>query len=232
MSPKRAAADAHPSQPATKRTALAQEDETSSPRAKLVELVENGGVLIVAGQGENELNIKVSGTVITLASKHFARMLSGLFIEANARTIRVKDDDPEAVLDVFRVLHYDFSCVEEWDGRQMTLVADLAEIWDCVYIFKPHIITRMTPIIDEMALDVHDPDRHECISDFLEDHGFCFQHVLEIASRLDMKELLVSTVKAAIVQSPELGELSFMPAAWTSAFDGGDFGNIYGESQL
>ncbi|KAJ9610204.1 hypothetical protein H2200_004981 [Cladophialophora chaetospira] len=229
MSRKRAAIGAQSSQSSRKRTALTQGDGESGHRPKLVDLVdkEDAAVLIIAGKDEDELHIKVSRSTITRASEHFSYELPSGYIEGRTGTILARDDDLGVVLDFFKFLHHDIDCLGEWDGRQMTLIVGLADMWGCTRLFKPHIVPRMSEIIDKKAFTVDDPIDSECVSSFLEELDFSFQHVMEIASRLDLNELLENTIKVAIAQSPDLGKLSSMPAGWTSALEGGDFGDLY-----
>ena len=47
-----------------------------------------------------------------------------------------------------------------------------------------------------------------------------FEHVLEIAAKLDLVDLFYDTVKVAIVQHPDLNKLDSMGAGWNSMLEG------------
>ncbi len=228
MSPKRAATKTLPSQPARKRKAPTNEDEVTELSVNLVEVDRDGDVLIIVGQGEDKLNIKVSGKVLGLASKVFHSMLSSGFMEASTGVIEMKDDDPEVVLDFCRVLHFDYSCLNDWDVRQMTLIADMADMRCCLEVFTPHILPRLSNLIKEIAKACLDPFITEKITAFLKKEGLTFELVLEIASKLDLNELFHQTVRLAIAQRPALVRLESMGADWNSVVTGDDDLDVYG----
>ena len=155
-----------------KRKSTASQDVHSSKRTrKIIEVASNGTISIQVGTGEAAIDIRVSATVLKLASRVFARMLESNFCEAYTKTIDLKNDDSKAVLDFFKVLHYDFSCMEHWDGRQMALIAEMAAMRCCTHVFAPHIVPKLSKVTKKMAIAAKNPIDNDRMSTFLSRRG-------------------------------------------------------------
>ena len=231
MPPKHAATESLPSQPAKKRQASEREDESLDQPQKLVALATDGDVLVIVGTGEDKLGIKVSGAILSHASEVFRRMLSSNFVEASSRVITMKEDDPNAVLEFLKVLHFDFSGVKKWNGREMTLVVEMASMRRCIDVFKPHILPTLTEIIEALARATRNPvvDEGNAMS-CLKEKEFTLQHVMEIAAGLDLPDLFSNAVKMGIVHFADFGARESLGAGWSSMLEGDGTNNFYGLS--
>ncbi|KIW83980.1 hypothetical protein Z517_03226 [Fonsecaea pedrosoi CBS 271.37] len=133
-----------------KRPGSPQVDEAPTKRpAKLVEVVQDGDVLLTVGRGDDALKIRVSGTVISLASGVFSRMLSSSFTEGRSREIELREDDPEAVLDFCNIAHHKAESVDHCDGSRLVKLVEFADARFCVKALRPWLSARLAGIIEE-----------------------------------------------------------------------------------
>ncbi|KAH0832503.1 hypothetical protein AYO21_10684 [Fonsecaea monophora] len=133
-----------------KRPGSPQVDEAPTKRpAKLVEVVPDGDVLLAVGRGDDALKIRVSGTVISLASGVFSRMLSSSFTEGRSREIELREDVPEAVLDFCNIAHHKAENVDHCDGSRLVKLVEFADARFCVKALRPWLSARLAGIIEE-----------------------------------------------------------------------------------
>jgi len=121
--------------PATgqKRKADAMElsENAATRRARVIELLPNADVTLKVGQRSKALDIKVSSTVLCLASKVFNTMLNSPFVEASSKVIDLKEDDPRVILDFCYIIHHQHDRVKHIDVKLVRGLITLADMRDC-----------------------------------------------------------------------------------------------------
>lgn len=95
-----------------KRTADDMEQETDSATG-LIQLSRNGDVIFEVGMSEEQRRIQVSSALLTMPSTAFVALLGPHFREGrnlgdaqNPATIPLPEDEPEAMSDLFFLLHH------------------------------------------------------------------------------------------------------------------------------
>ncbi|KIW23630.1 uncharacterized protein PV07_11816 [Cladophialophora immunda] len=96
--------------------------ESSERGRKLVEVVPDGDVLLKVGRGADAVDIRVSGTVISLASDVFSRMLSSSYLEARTKEVVLAEDDPEVILDFCNIVHHKAENLDHCDTTRLSFM--------------------------------------------------------------------------------------------------------------
>ncbi|KIY03692.1 uncharacterized protein Z520_00383 [Fonsecaea multimorphosa CBS 102226] len=120
--------------------------------AELVEVVPDGDVLFQVGRGKGALDIKVSGTVVSLASEVFSRMLSSSFIEGRTKVICLPEDDPKIILNLLKIFHHKYEDVDHLKKTDLLKLITAAEMRLCIPTLKPCVLTRLSSVIGEIDI--------------------------------------------------------------------------------
>ncbi|OQV05769.1 hypothetical protein CLAIMM_10443 [Cladophialophora immunda] len=122
--------------------------ESSERGRKLVEVVPDGDVLLKVGRGADAVDIRVSGTVISLASDVFSRMLSSSYLEARTKEVVLAEDDPEVILDFCNIVHHKAENLDHCDTTRLCKLAELADARLCKNALRPWIAARLARVLE------------------------------------------------------------------------------------
>ena len=106
-----------------------------------------GDLVIRAGAGEELVLIRVHSTFLNMASPVFRAMFGPNFLEGLTRytadrPLRLQDDDPTAMLDLFALLHHQYSEPPPLSRfPQLVIVADK---YQCMAVVKPWFVAAVT----------------------------------------------------------------------------------------
>ncbi|KAJ9604416.1 Replication factor A protein 2 [Cladophialophora chaetospira] len=114
--------------------------------AKTIQLVAGADVTLKVGQREDVLDIKVSGAVLSVASKVFAAMLNSSFIEGITKVIELDQDDPQVVLHFCHIIHHQCDSIKGVDRKRLREISVLADMRGCEDAVRPWMM---------LAIDEH-----------------------------------------------------------------------------
>ncbi|OAL29746.1 hypothetical protein AYO20_09038 [Fonsecaea nubica] len=133
-----------------KRNASAMDpDENAQEKrnVKLVEIMPSGGVVFRVGTGDDVLDIRVSGTVVSVASEEFSRMLLFSRNEGNTKVICLPEDDPKITQSLLEIFHHKGD-LDHLDGVQLIKLTTAAAKWLCIPALRPWILMRLASVIE------------------------------------------------------------------------------------
>ncbi len=112
--------------------------------AKVIELLPEADVTLQVGEGEDALDIKVSGVVLRLASKVFKAMLRPEWAEASSKIINLEEDNPQVILDFCYIIHHQHSSIRDIDAKRLRGLITLADMRDCHDAIAPWLSSTLS----------------------------------------------------------------------------------------
>lgn len=201
----------------------------SSKRARIViEVVPDGDVILKVGKGDEVVDLRVSGAIISLASEYFAKVLSSSFEEGLSKVIQLRDDDPEVIEDFCYIVHHRMDSLNHCDGQHLLKLSLTADARFCTKTLKPWVATRL---FDVMKLVERASDELGTCEEpsYIHNHkllGLQIEEVVEIAAVFRVDDLFWQATRIAIYQSdcrPSDGEskqtISTMQSAGANNLD-------------
>ncbi|OAL29748.1 hypothetical protein AYO20_09040 [Fonsecaea nubica] len=207
-----------------KRPGSPQVNEVPTKRpAKLVEVVSDGDVLLVVGQGVDALKIRVSGIVISLASEVFSRMLSSPFTEGRSKEIELREDDPEAVLDFCNIVHHKAENVNHRDGSRLVKLVEFADARFCVKALRPWVSARLAGIMEQFEDYERNktPINHNRISPEDDPLELTMEQCMSVAAVFKMNHLFWFATKHFLLLQGPCSTLPALPSFVESALESG-----------
>ncbi|KAJ9610212.1 hypothetical protein H2200_004989 [Cladophialophora chaetospira] len=134
----------------TKRKADDMYSPEEIPRkASLLVMVDDGDVLLKAGEGEDAYDFKVSGHVLSQASKVFNDILTSQG-QAQTKVIEMYEHEPHIVEVCCGILHHKATddYLENLDAEDLVQLLEMAEKWHCLHALKPWLATRISGASD------------------------------------------------------------------------------------
>lgn len=113
----------HNMPPKTKTKKQRREEDKRS----MIEIDPEGDLILKVGTDDKQQSIRVSRSVLKLASPVFKAMLGPNFAESDATVVDLPDDDPQAMRDLCKVVHLRTS---ELNMRDRSWVLGLAVVCD------------------------------------------------------------------------------------------------------
>lgn len=107
------------------------------------------------GTGDDTLDIRVSGTVISQASPVFAKMLSPPWRECQTKEISLPEEDPETALDFCNALHQKLEYIRHGSSLRILNLARMADMMMYAKAVGPSTVQVMVGI--KARLECVDP---------------------------------------------------------------------------
>ncbi len=138
--------DAHPASGSEGKADILSSPEAGlTNNAKVIELLPQADVTILAGRKDSAIIIKVSSHVLCIASKVFSRMLNSEFIEGTTKEINLtsSEDDAQAILDFCYIIHHQHESVKDVTSDRLKQLIILADMRDCKDALKPWLLSEL-----------------------------------------------------------------------------------------
>ncbi len=160
-------------------------DETPKPgrqekgdhNAKLVKVVPDGDLLLKVGKGDAALDIRVSATVVSLASEVFGRMLSSNFVEGQTKTIILTEDEPKIVLAFCNIVHHKSENIDDLELQDVEKLGVFADMRMCTTALRPWALMRIARFVDTL-------NREEWAYWSMQDDTFDIEDVFDLTKLL------------------------------------------------
>ncbi|KAK4496044.1 hypothetical protein PRZ48_013313 [Zasmidium cellare] len=159
---------------------------TAPTSAEIDKVSQNGDVVFEAGEPGQQRRILVSSAILTMASTAFAALLGPHFREGQQLgtsqspvTIPLPEDDPDAMLDLFRLLHLVAvpSLLAADDSKRMQSFAVAADKWCCIDALRLQAQGMLLAAVGQLGTDVTPLGLHMAqlaTTAYLFNHQQCF----------------------------------------------------------
>ncbi|KAI9694264.1 MAG: hypothetical protein M1820_009067 [Bogoriella megaspora] len=110
---------------------------------KTLVLAQDGDLVLIVGDSDKQMGIKVNSALLRAASKVFNAMLGPQFAEgqyfdkSNLKDVPLPEDDPGAMAALCSIIHYRNDLLEELpEARKIFFMAVLADRYDCTTLLR------------------------------------------------------------------------------------------------